>query len=153
MHDLDDSDHCPVNEAFDAYDIDNLSADELEALLSYHIQQEIYASEDLQHETAFIPTLLRNASYTNVTSGQAVEAKSVQGGFDLTSGLWKETTIVTPDIIFNNGLIQAIGGFLTIPTVLGDTVTQAHPTAYLALGEQLGTVTPVNEPFFSEFQV
>jgi len=76
----------PSDEAFAKYwnSTEALSndTDYLEAILSYHLLQGIHANEFLDVPPKFIPTLLRNSSYTNVTGGQRVKAVSSGGRVD-----------------------------------------------------------------------
>lgn len=44
------------------------------AILTYHVLNGTFYASDVTEKPAFIPTLLTNSSYTNVTGGQVVEA-------------------------------------------------------------------------------
>ena len=82
-----------------------------------------------------------------------IKTRDFGGDLHFECGTWDSTALVTPDIIFNDGIIHAVSKVLTIPTELGDTITQAGLTAYIALGEVLGTVTPPNLPYLSNIQI
>ena len=46
----------------------------IETLLTYHVLNGTYPASDVKSTPAFLPTLLKNSKYSNVTGGQVVEA-------------------------------------------------------------------------------
>jgi uncharacterized surface protein with fasciclin (FAS1) repeats len=64
------------------------------ALLSYHVLNGTYYSSQIKNISAFIPTLLTNASYANVTGGQRVQALLAHGNVTVISGLELNSTVV-----------------------------------------------------------
>jgi uncharacterized surface protein with fasciclin (FAS1) repeats len=45
----------------------------IQAVLSYHVLQGNFPASSISDKPAFVPTLLNNTAYTNVTGGQRVE--------------------------------------------------------------------------------
>lgn len=66
----------------------------VEALITYHVLQGPHSKNQLHTATHFIPTLLTDANYTNVTSGQRVEAQSVGDQLYFLSGNKSRSNIV-----------------------------------------------------------
>lgn len=96
----------PSNEALDALLSDEAVASLLAtdsgivtALLQYHVLNGTFLSTAVTEEAAFIPTLLTNTSYTNVTGGQVVEAVKQGEVVSFYSGL-KEEANVTKAVCF-----------------------------------------------------
>jgi uncharacterized surface protein with fasciclin (FAS1) repeats len=54
--------------------LENADAGLVPALLTYHVLNGTYFAENVTETPAFIPTLLTNSTYSNVTGGQVVEA-------------------------------------------------------------------------------
>ncbi|KAK7936222.1 hypothetical protein LTR80_011360 [Exophiala xenobiotica] len=67
-----------------------------EALVTYHLLEHTYSSLDLRSETQFIPTLLTNQSYVNVTGGQRVEARSCGEQACFFSGNKQQSILLMP---------------------------------------------------------
>ena len=65
------------------------------ALLTYHVLNGTYSAAQITNTSAFIPTLLTNSSYTNVTGGQVVEAVLVGNETTFYSGLLQNATVTT----------------------------------------------------------
>lgn len=63
------------------------------ALLSYHVLNGTYGSAQVTNTSAFIPTLLTDKAYTNVTGGQVVEAQLARGNVSIISGLLQNSTV------------------------------------------------------------
>lgn len=95
----------PSDEAFAKYWSSNEAAsndtDHLEAVLTYHLLPGIHADVFLDVPPQFIPTLLRNSSYTNVTGGQRVEAVSSGGRVNFYSAVKSVSHLITPVRCFN----------------------------------------------------
>jgi hypothetical protein len=68
----------------------------LASLLRYHVLSGTYYASSFTNQSAFIPTLLTNPTYTNVTGGQRVEAILQGGNATLYSALKENSTVVTP---------------------------------------------------------
>jgi hypothetical protein len=69
--------------------------------LTYHLLQGIHADVFLDVPPQFIPTLLRNSSYTNVTGGQRVEAVSSGGRVNFYSAAKSVSHLIAPVRCFN----------------------------------------------------
>jgi uncharacterized surface protein with fasciclin (FAS1) repeats len=65
----------------------------VQALLQYHVLNGTYAASAITNTSQFIPSLLTNTSYTNVTGGQVVQALSVNGTATFFTGLLANSTV------------------------------------------------------------
>jgi uncharacterized surface protein with fasciclin (FAS1) repeats len=65
----------------------------INALFTYHILDGAYHSADITSKPAFIPTALVDPAYTNVTSGQRVEAVASGKEVVFSSGLLGKSTV------------------------------------------------------------
>jgi uncharacterized surface protein with fasciclin (FAS1) repeats len=65
----------------------------IDALFTYHVLDGTYFSTDITSKPAFVPTALVDPAYTNLTSGQRVEA--VKSGKEVVfySGLLQKSTV------------------------------------------------------------
>jgi uncharacterized surface protein with fasciclin (FAS1) repeats len=90
----------PSNDAFGQIDNETLSgltSNEglLTALLQYHVLNGTFLSTDITNTSAFVPSLLTNELFTNVTGGQVVEAVARDGNVLFFSGLLTNSTVTT----------------------------------------------------------
>lgn len=65
------------------------------ALLTYHVLNGTIRSTDIMNMTTFVPTLLSNETYANITGGQVVGARSNSTNVNIYSGLLTESTVST----------------------------------------------------------
>lgn len=90
----------PSDEAFAKYltsnNIPSNETDKLEALLAYHVLKGTHPVLFLNNPPQFIPTLLSNPNYTNVTGGQRVEATSSSSGVVFYSAIKTISNLITP---------------------------------------------------------
>nr|OQO17983.1 hypothetical protein B0A51_12025 [Rachicladosporium sp. CCFEE 5018] len=107
----------------------------VQALLQYHVLGSIIYASGISKTPAFAPTLLANETYTNVTGGQVVEARVVDGGVSIISGLKNNVSVTTPNLNFTGGVVHIIDGLLTIPPGVGEALTAANLTALLGAVE------------------
>ncbi|KAI1802489.1 Fasciclin-domain-containing protein [Daldinia bambusicola] len=125
----------PSNEAFSVLTSNKDSAlllansDYVRALLNYHILNGTHYNESFGNDATFIPTLLTNNTYTNVTGGQVVEARLHDNNVTFFSALKENATIVTPNVNFTGGTIHIIDSLLTIPQNLLETLSNVNLTA------------------------
>jgi uncharacterized surface protein with fasciclin (FAS1) repeats len=63
------------------------------AVLQYHVLNGVYYASNFTEKAQFIPTLLTNQTYTNVTGGQVVEAVAMNGGVTFYTGLRENSTV------------------------------------------------------------
>lgn len=89
----------PTNAAFAAFQADQGVAAELgnpefgKAVLQYHVLKGVFPAASIPAAGAFVPTLLSSTPYSNVSGGQRVEAKAVNGGVTFTSGPLKTSKV------------------------------------------------------------
>lgn len=69
--------------------------DYVAALLSYHVLNGSYPASAFSNSSMFIPTLLMNETYANITGGQRVEARLSNGNVTFFSALKQNSTVVT----------------------------------------------------------
>ncbi|KAF3037339.1 hypothetical protein E8E12_004902 [Didymella heteroderae] len=123
----------PSNEAFAAIGNETVQAlasntGLLTALLQYHVLNGTYLSSAITNQSAFVPTLLTNDLFTNVTGGQVVEAVTTGDNVTFFSGLLSNSTVSTADVNFTGGVIHVIDRFLVLPTNVSETLTAANLT-------------------------
>jgi uncharacterized surface protein with fasciclin (FAS1) repeats len=88
----------PSNEAFQAVGNETLSAltaneGLLTALLQYHVLNGTFLSSAITNQSTFVPTLLTNQLFTNVTGGQVVNAKTTGDNVTFFSGLLANSSV------------------------------------------------------------
>jgi uncharacterized surface protein with fasciclin (FAS1) repeats len=88
----------PSNEAFQAVGNETLAAlaanpGLLTALLQYHVLNGTFLSSAITNQSAFVPTLLTNQLFTNVTGGQVVDAKTTGDNVTFFSGLLANASV------------------------------------------------------------
>lgn len=67
----------------------------LAAILQYHVLNGIYLSEAITNTSTFVPSLLTNRLFTNVTGGQVVEAIKRDDNVTFYSGLLSNSSVST----------------------------------------------------------
>jgi len=123
----------PSNEAFAQVDNETLAAltaneGLLTALLQYHVLNGSILSSAITNQSQFVPTLLSNQLFTNVTGGQVVEAVASGGNVTFFSGLLSNSSVTQADVNFTGGVIHVIDRLLVLPEVISDTLTTANLT-------------------------
>jgi uncharacterized surface protein with fasciclin (FAS1) repeats len=86
-------------------------------------------SSAITNTSAFVPTLLTNPLFANVTGGQVISAKKVNGGVSIFSGLLMNSTVTTADVNFTGGVIHIIDTVLTLPETTSKTALAAGLTS------------------------
>jgi uncharacterized surface protein with fasciclin (FAS1) repeats len=86
-------------------------------------------SSAITNTSAFVPTLLTNPLFANVTGGQVVSAKKANGGVSIFSGLLMNSTVTTADVNFTGGVIHIIDTVLTLPETTSKTALAAGLTS------------------------
>ncbi|POS70267.1 hypothetical protein DHEL01_v211338 [Diaporthe helianthi] len=99
------------------------------AILTYHVLNGTIRSTDIQDTPSFPKTLLTNSTYTNVTGGQVIKAETEDDGVVFTSGLLRQSRVVTADVTFTGGVVHVIDSVLTIPASDSATAVAANLTA------------------------
>ncbi|KAL8799561.1 MAG: hypothetical protein Q9182_005800 [Xanthomendoza sp. 2 TL-2023] len=97
----------------------------IQALLSYHILNGTFPSSVVKETPAFLPTMLNNSAYSNVTGGQRVEALKQGGKVLFYSGLLSNASVTTADQNFTGGVVHIIDNVLTIPQKISTTAVAA----------------------------
>ncbi|KAH7336069.1 FAS1 domain-containing protein [Rhexocercosporidium sp. MPI-PUGE-AT-0058] len=129
----------PNNDAFDKIPYTQLNAafenndqDTIINVLSYHILQgQKMANQLIPGTPVFLPTLLSDAKWSNVTGGQNVENVKQAGDVVVfVSGQGSRATLVQADLSFSGGVVQVIDSLLIPPTNLTSTTTSFNLTSY-----------------------
>jgi uncharacterized surface protein with fasciclin (FAS1) repeats len=120
----------PSNQAFESIGnetLTSLASNEglLTALLQYHVLNGTFLSSAITNQSTFVPTLLTNQLFTNVTGGQVVNAKTSGDNVTFFSGLLANSSVSQADLNFTGGVIHVIDRFLVLPEVPSDTLTSA----------------------------
>lgn len=95
------------------------------AILSYHVLNGTYPADAVTEEPTFIPTMLMNPMYSNVTGGQRVEAIAMEDQVMFFSGLLMNSTVTTADVNFTGGVIHIIDSVLVPPQNISTTAVAA----------------------------
>ncbi|KAH8748595.1 FAS1 domain-containing protein [Hyaloscypha finlandica] len=114
------------------------------ALLTYHVLNGSYPASAFTNTSQFLPTLLTNTTYANVTGGQRVEARLNGSSVEIFSGLLAKSTVVTADLSFTGGILHIIDTVLTIPESDAATATAANLTALAGALTQANLVSTVD---------
>lgn len=126
----------PSNEAFTEFgntDLGRLVANDsslLAALLQYHVLNGSYEASRITNESSFLPTLLNNETYANVTGGQVVQAVKIGNETVFYSGLLQNSTVTTADQNFTGGVVHIIDRVLTFPPDVLDTALALNLTSF-----------------------
>jgi uncharacterized surface protein with fasciclin (FAS1) repeats len=89
----------PSNDAFTSFlatDAGSKAAkipSEVASLLTYHVLSGKYPASSFTKSPLFIPTLLNDAAYTNVTGGQRLETRVHAGNVEIISGLGQKSVV------------------------------------------------------------
>ncbi|CZS98782.1 uncharacterized protein RCO7_09141 [Rhynchosporium graminicola] len=129
----------PNNDAFDKIPYTRLNSafanndqNTIISILSYHILQgRLTASQLIPGTPVFLPTLLNDPSWSNVTGGQNLENVKQAGDVVVfVSGQGSRSTLVQADLPFSGGIVQVIESLLIPPTNLTETTTAFNLTSY-----------------------
>ena len=121
----------------------------IQALLTYHVLNGTYPASAVTSNASFIPTMLNNVKYSNVTGGQRVEAIKVGQNVTFFSGLLQNSTVTKAvrsctrdyfcnlgsvadseqDTNFTGGVIHVIDTVLTVPQNISTTAVAAGLSA------------------------
>lgn len=115
----------PSNEAFAAIGNETVQAlasntGLLTALLQYHVLNGTYLASAITNQSAFVPTLLTNELFTDVTGGQVVEAVKTGDNVTFFSGLLSNSSVSTAvsiSTLLINGLVSNFDRTLISPAV------------------------------------
>merc|ERR1712137_1130890 len=118
----------PSNSAFEkinAETLESLTSNEgmLADLLQYHVLNGSYLASTIPDDGVFVPSLLTDEMYTNVTGGQVVKAESEDDSVVFYSGLMNNATVTTANVNFTGGVIHIIDTVLSIPMVASEDLT------------------------------
>lgn len=131
------------------------------AVLNYHVLNGTFYESNLTASSSalFVPTLLSNETYANVTGGQRVEVISGDDGVTVYSALKEASKVVETNLNFTGGTIHVIDRVLSVPQGIASTLRDANLTAALGavqradLGDSLSQArditvfAPNNEAF------
>lgn len=119
--------------------------DAIAALLTYHVANGSIMSANISDTPTFVHTLLANETYTNVTDGQVIGARTEGDSVVITSGLGGSANVTTADIAINNGsVVHIIDSVLAIPQNLYLTAVLANLTAVAGALNATNLTEPLN---------
>ncbi|KAL8808706.1 MAG: hypothetical protein Q9200_004098 [Gallowayella weberi] len=125
----------PSNEAFEKFmrtpgaaALASNDTSAIQALLSYHILNGTFPSSVVTEMPTFLPTMLNNSAYSNVTGGQVVEVLKQGDKVLFYSGLLSNASVTTADQNFTGGVVHIIDNVLTIPQKISSTAEAAGLT-------------------------
>ncbi|OCL01494.1 Fasciclin-domain-containing protein [Glonium stellatum] len=117
----------------------------VQALFQYHVLNGTHFASSITNISSFIPSLLTDQSYTNVTGGQVVEAVKIGNQTAFFSGLLQNATISQTDLNFTGGVIHVIDNLLTLPLNVSDSATATNLTALNGALNATSLTKTVNE--------
>ncbi|KAG9234229.1 putative Periostin [Amylocarpus encephaloides] len=108
------------------------------ALLQYHVLNGTHHAYNFTARPQFIPTMLMNSTYANVTGGQSVEV--IRNGTNVTiySGLVERSRVTMSNLNFTGGTVHVIDKVLTVPESIVSTGVAGNLTSLV------GAVTRAN---------
>ncbi|TDZ15973.1 Fasciclin-like arabinogalactan protein [Colletotrichum orbiculare MAFF 240422] len=101
------------------------------AILTYHVLNGTFYASNFTDEPKFIPTLLQNQTYANITGGQRVQGQTVGGNVTFYSALRENSTVSQGNLNFTGGTIHIIDKVLAVPGAINTTLQAANLTAAL----------------------
>ncbi|KAL8650082.1 MAG: hypothetical protein Q9210_004033 [Variospora velana] len=145
----------PSNEAFEMFletpaaaALASNDTEAIRALLSYHIINGTYEASAVTDMPVFLPTMLNDSMYANVTGGQVVEAVMQGESVVFYSGLLSNATVTTADQMFTGGVVHIIDRVLTVPQNVSSTAVAAGLSGVagaLARADLLDAVDSLND--------
>ncbi|KAF2453754.1 FAS1 domain-containing protein [Lineolata rhizophorae] len=140
----------PSNDAFEAFLNTSVGGSlaerpgSIEALLQYHVLNGSYPASSITNTSSFIPTMLTNESYTNVTRGQTVEAVVIGNETVFYGGLLSNVTVSQANVNFTGGVVHIVDDVLTIPRNITDTALAANLTSLAGALTETNLLDSVN---------
>ncbi|KAL2069193.1 hypothetical protein VTL71DRAFT_15531 [Oculimacula yallundae] len=129
----------PNNDAFDKIPYTRLNAafagddqNTIINVLTYHILQgQKMAAQLIPGTPVFLPTLLSDSGWSNVTGGQNVaNVKQAGDVVVFVSGQGSRSTLTQADLVFSGGVVQVIESLLIPPTNFTETTTAFNLTSF-----------------------
>jgi transforming growth factor-beta-induced protein len=114
------------------------------ALLQYHVLNGTVPGSAFTTSAQFIPTLLTNASFSNVTGGQVVMGMLSGKSVEIFSGLKEKSTVTTADVMFSGGVIHIIDTVLTVPLSPAMSAIDSELTALAGALTQTNLISTVD---------
>ncbi|KAH6706272.1 FAS1 domain-containing protein [Leptodontidium sp. MPI-SDFR-AT-0119] len=115
----------PTNEAITRWLASSPSQDLIEATFAYHILKGVHPSASFGYAPQFLPTMLADTAYANVTGGQVVQGFSTSNGLSFQSANKTTSQVTFGDIVATGGVIHVIDSVLQIPTDALTAITDA----------------------------
>ncbi|KAI8648656.1 hypothetical protein NCS57_01477400 [Fusarium keratoplasticum] len=115
------------------------------AILSYHVLNGSWYAGNFTDTPVFIPSLLNNQTWENVTGGQVVEGVAVEGIVSFYSAFRAEANVTEANLDFTGGVIHIINRVLNIPKNLTETVIAANLTAAMGALTEVELATDLVE--------
>ncbi|KAK2755582.1 hypothetical protein FQN54_006522 [Arachnomyces sp. PD_36] len=116
----------------------------IDGILTYHLINGTYRSADISTEPKFLKSFLDNPTFENVRSGQVVKAVKEGEDVKFISGLLADSTVTTPDIEFNGGVIHIVDEVLTLPQIVSATALATNMTTFVKGMEVAGSTVRID---------
>ena len=114
------------------------------ALLQYHVLSGTVPGSAFTTTAQFLPTLLTNTSFANVTGGQVVMGMISGKSVEIFSGLKQKSTVTTADVTFSGGVVHIIDTVLTVPLSPAMSAIDSDLTALAGALTQTNLVSTVD---------
>lgn len=106
----------------------------LTAILQYHVLNGTFYAANVTNSSTFIPTMLSNSSWENVSGAQVVEALAAEDDegnktVSFYGALKQQANVTEADIEFEGGVIHIINKLLTVPLNLTETAIEGSLSA------------------------
>ncbi|KAK2782521.1 hypothetical protein FQN52_000850 [Onygenales sp. PD_12] len=105
----------------------------INAIIMYHVLKGKYKKDDITKNSKFLPTMLDDRSFENVTDGQVVQAFEANDTNFIYSGMGSSCSIVVPNLKFDGGIIHVVDDVLTLPQNISTSAIAANLTSFAAL--------------------
>ncbi|KAI9715773.1 MAG: hypothetical protein M1812_005772 [Candelaria pacifica] len=115
----------------------------IQAVLSYHVLNGTHPASSISN-ASFVPTMLMDKMFANVTGGQVVEGMKKGNNVVFTSGLKMLSTVTKADVNFTGGIIHIIDTVLTPPLNVSSTALDTNLTALYGAVNASGLMETVN---------
>jgi uncharacterized surface protein with fasciclin (FAS1) repeats len=106
----------------------------LTAILQYHVLNGTFYAANVTNSSMFIPTMLSNSSWENVSGAQVVEAMAAEDDegnktVSFYGALKQQANVTEADIEFEGGVIHIINELLMVPMNLTETAIEGSLSA------------------------
>ncbi|PGH03994.1 hypothetical protein AJ79_07227 [Helicocarpus griseus UAMH5409] len=117
----------------------------LNAIIKYHIVPGVHGTRNVTENAMFIPTILDNDSFENVTGGQVIQTLKANDTEIIYSGMANKAQVIMPDLSFDKGIVHIVDAVFTLPQDVPTSATAANLTSFMALLQASNLTSRVDE--------